>query len=225
MVHAPAPAADIRVRMDRMYRPQKLLYDLTRKHYLIGRDRLIDGLDARPGERLLDLGCGTGRNLILAARRFPETRLFGLDAAAPMLEVATAKVRAERLGHRVRLARGVAEELDLMVAFGEAPGVDHVTISYALSMMDEPETCLDRALTSLRSGGRLHIVDFGPMDGMPGPARHALRAWLARFQVRHRPEVERQLRARAAAGQGTLAAESLLGGYARLLRFTCARGS
>ena len=40
------PAADIRRRMDRMYRPQKYIYDLTRKYYLLGRDRLIAELGA-----------------------------------------------------------------------------------------------------------------------------------------------------------------------------------
>jgi len=225
MARAPARPADIRVRMDRMYRPQKLLYDLTRKHYLIGRDRLIEGLDARPGERLLDLGCGTGRNLALIARRWPGTRLLGLDAAAPMLEVATAKLRAAGLEQRVRLARGVAEDLDLPALFEEPAGLDHVTISYALSMMDDPVAALERSLGVLRSGGRLHVVDFGPMTGLPAPARWALRTWLAGFHVRHRPEIEASLRARAAAGEGALEAESLLGGYAVLLRFTSAMGS
>jgi S-adenosylmethionine-diacylgycerolhomoserine-N-methlytransferase len=39
--------------MDRMYRMQRYFYDLTRKYYLLGRDRLLTELDVQPGERVL----------------------------------------------------------------------------------------------------------------------------------------------------------------------------
>ena len=107
--------------MDRMYRPQKYIYDLTRKYYLLGRDRLIAGLDVRPGQSVLDIGCGTGRNLALIGQRYPRPRLFGLDAAEPMLEVAARKL--ERAAVRATLARGVAEELDPAALFGAAARV------------------------------------------------------------------------------------------------------
>ena len=105
-----AQPEDIRRRMDRMYRPQKYIYDLTRRCYLLGRDRLIAELGAQPGQTVLDVGCGTGRNLARIGHRYPASRLFGLDAAQPMLEVAAAKL--ERAGVRTTLARGVAEALD-----------------------------------------------------------------------------------------------------------------
>ena len=54
--------------MDGVYRYQRHVYDLTRKYYLLGRDRLIDGLAVPPGGTVLELGCGTGRNLVKAAR-------------------------------------------------------------------------------------------------------------------------------------------------------------
>jgi len=76
------PPGDILARMDRMYRPQALIYDLTRKCYLLGRDRLIDGVEAGPGEIVLEVGCGTGRNLVALGRLYPGVRLHGLDAAA-----------------------------------------------------------------------------------------------------------------------------------------------
>ena len=97
-----AAAGDILARMDRMYRPQKHIYDLTRKYYLLGRDRLIDELDLQAGQTLLDIGCGTGRNLALLGQRYPAARLFGLDAAEPMLEIATKKL--QHVGVRATLA-------------------------------------------------------------------------------------------------------------------------
>ena len=51
---------DAATRMDRMYRPQRYIYDLTRKPYLLGRDRLIAGLAAPDGGTILEIGCGTG---------------------------------------------------------------------------------------------------------------------------------------------------------------------
>ncbi|MDX5362176.1 MAG: class I SAM-dependent methyltransferase, partial [Alphaproteobacteria bacterium] len=72
-------------RMDRMYRYQRHIYDLTRKYYLLGRDRAIEGLRLPSRGRLLEVGCGTGRNLLAAHRRYPEARLYGLDISAQML--------------------------------------------------------------------------------------------------------------------------------------------
>ncbi|MEO0441817.1 MAG: SAM-dependent methyltransferase, partial [Pseudomonadota bacterium] len=55
--------------MDRVYRSQSGLYDVTRKYYLLGRDQLIRDLAPPPGGRVLEIGCGTARNLICAARQ------------------------------------------------------------------------------------------------------------------------------------------------------------
>ncbi len=90
--------------MDRVYRHQRYLYDFTRKYYLFGRDRLIRELRLSAGDRLVEIGCGTGRNLIAIARACPQARLFGLDASAAMLETAAAQIRRAGLSHRIPLA-------------------------------------------------------------------------------------------------------------------------
>lgn len=207
---------DIRERMDRMYRPQKYFYDLTRKYYLLGRDRLVAELGVRPGQSVLDIGCGTGRNLAMIGQRYPAARLFGLDAAAPMLEVAARKL--ERASVRVRLARGVAEELDPEALFGEPGGFDHVTISYCLSMVDDPEAAVRAAAGALAPGGTLHIVDFGDMAKLPPWFRRAMVSWLARFHVHHKPVVEPTLRALADADGGRLQMVEIARRYAMLMR-------
>ena len=89
--------------MDAMYRWTRYVYDLTRKYYLLGRDRLIDEIELQPGDRVLEIGCGTARNLIRLARKRPDIRCYGLDASNEMLATATAKVKARRLQDRITL--------------------------------------------------------------------------------------------------------------------------
>jgi S-adenosylmethionine-diacylgycerolhomoserine-N-methlytransferase len=60
-----SPAAD--ELMDRVYRRQRHIYDLTRKYFLLGRDTLISRLQPPTGGSVIEIGCGTGRNLVAAA--------------------------------------------------------------------------------------------------------------------------------------------------------------
>ena len=73
------------VLMDQIYRRQHHIYDLTRKYYLLGRDRLIIGLRPTSGDAVLEIGCGTGRNLTIAAKHYPAARFFGVDVSTVML--------------------------------------------------------------------------------------------------------------------------------------------
>jgi len=206
---------DIRQRMARMYRPQKHIYDLTRRYYLLGRDRLIAGLDLERDQSLLDLGCGTGRNLALIGVRWPHAQLYGLDAAQPMLEVARARLRRD--GVRATLAHGVAERLDAALTFGSR-GFDHVMVSYCLSMVDEPAAAIRAAAGAVRPGGTLHVIDFGDMARLPRWFAALMRAWLARFRVHHRPEVAQTLRQIAQERGGSFAEAEIAGRYALLHR-------
>ena len=69
--------SDHRAHMDGIYRYQRYVYDATRKYYLLGRDRMLDDLQPPADGSILEIGCGTGRNLVLAARRYPIARLYG----------------------------------------------------------------------------------------------------------------------------------------------------
>ncbi len=65
--------------MDRVYRHQRHFYDATRKYYLLGRDPMIAGLNPPEQGSILEIGCGTGRNLVLAGEAYPKTSLYGID--------------------------------------------------------------------------------------------------------------------------------------------------
>lgn len=202
-------------RMDAIYRWQRPIYDATRKFYLLGRDRLIDTLDPPPGGTVLELGSGTARNLILAARRHPGARFLGLDISAEMLATAEACVARAGLADRIRLARADAGAFDLDALFGVA-GVERVFLSYSLSMIPPWRQALEAGTAALVPGGRLSVVDFGLMERYPELVRRPFRAWLAAFHVEPRAELEAAL-AETAARHGLAARLSpLYGGYAVL---------
>ncbi|MCO5163137.1 MAG: class I SAM-dependent methyltransferase [Mesorhizobium sp.] len=199
--------------MDDVYRWQRHVYDATRKYYLLGRDRMIDRLDARPGSAVLELGCGTGRNIALAARRFPEARLFGLDISAQMLATAQASLARAGLGDKVRLARGDATDFDPLALFGRA-AFDRVYISYSLSMIPDWQGCVSQAMRAIAPGGSLHVVDFGRQELLPDWFKAALRAWLAKFHVAPRDDLREVLESISREAGASLEYESLFRGYA-----------
>ena len=166
--------------MDEVYRGQRHIYDLTRKYYLFGRDTLIAGLDARAGMRVLEVACGTGRNLAKVGKAWPGVRLFGLDISAEMLKSARAALGAE-----ARLGEGDACAFDPQSLLGE-PAFERIVLSYSLSMIPDWEDALDHAAGLLAAGGSLHVVDFGDLQGLPGPFQTLLRRWLAKFHVEPR---------------------------------------
>jgi S-adenosylmethionine-diacylgycerolhomoserine-N-methlytransferase len=201
--------------MDRMYRHQRHVYDLTRKFYLLGRDRLIGRLNARASDGILEIGCGTGRNLIEIAARYPGARLFGLDVSAEMLASAQASVVRAGLSDRVVLRLADAGAFDPAATLGRAR-FERIVISYCLSMIPQWRLALNAALDLLSPGGELHIVDFGGQDGMPRWCRAALRAWLKLFHVAPRDELETVLNELTQAKGLTLTVERPYFGYCQL---------
>ena len=147
---------------------------------------------------MLEIACGTGRNLIHAARAYPDARFYGLDVSEEMLATARVHVAAAGLSGRVRLAAGDATAFDAQALFG-VPAFDRVFVSYALSMIPAWERAAAQAAARLAPGGRLMVVDFGDSSGWPGWFRSALRGWLAKFHVTPRLALEPALADLAAA--------------------------
>lgn len=191
------PMGDAAAEMDAIYRVQRHIYDASRKYYLLGRDGLLEGLVPPPGGTVLEVGCGTGRNLILAAQHYPSARFYGFDVSSAMLETARASVARWGLDHCITLAQADASRFDARAAFG-LDGFDRVFVSYALSMIPPWREAVACAFEAVKAGGSLHIVDFGEQSQLPSMFRTGLRAWLRKFSVYPRAELEDALRRLAA---------------------------
>jgi S-adenosylmethionine-diacylgycerolhomoserine-N-methlytransferase len=181
--------------MNRTYRRQRHVYDLTRKYYLLGRDQMIDGLDSGTGT-VLEIGCGTGRNLIVAAERYPQARFYGIDISTEMLTTAIEAIARAGLSSRVRVAHANAAGFDPAPLFG-TPRFDRIFVSYSLSMIPQWHAAIDQAVALLAPRGELHVVDFGGQSRLPALFRRLLRHWLALFHVTPRDELARFLNDRA----------------------------
>jgi S-adenosylmethionine-diacylgycerolhomoserine-N-methlytransferase len=203
------------IAMDRMYRYTRHIYDLTRKPYLLGRDRLIAELGLEAGGTVLEMGCGTGRNLIAVARAYPQAELYGFDISEEMLKTAKTAVSRAGLGDRIHLRQGDAAAFDAAAAFGRK-AFDRVYFSYALSMIPPWRAALARGLVLTNSGGRFSVVDFGFCEGLGRVPREILHGWLKLFHVTPRAELEDELKALARNRERQFRFERPFRGYAQL---------
>ena len=169
--------------MDGVYRYQRHFYDLTRKYYLLGRDTLLKSLDVRPGERVLEVACGTARNLKRLNRFKPGLELYGLDASSVMLKSAAEKLRQIVPPKTVILKEIYAEKLDYRETFGLNEPFDAIFISYGLSMIPPWKEAVDAALRNVKPGRALYVVDFWDQGGWPRWFRKLLKQWLKMFQA------------------------------------------
>jgi ubiquinone/menaquinone biosynthesis C-methylase UbiE len=119
--------------------------------------KLIDQAGIRGGQRVLDLGCGTGTLTIMIKQSQPGAEVFGLDGDAKILEIARAK--ASKAGADIVWDRGMAYQLPYA-----SDSFDRVLTSLVLHHLstDSKKRALAEVSRVLRPGGELHVVDFGP---------------------------------------------------------------
>lgn len=107
------------------------------------------------GETVLDIGCGAGMDLFLAARRIgPRGRAIGVDMTDAMVERARASARAAGLAH-VEVYKGDATSLPV-----ESASVDVVISNGVLNLVPEKQRAFDEIARILRPGGRLQVADI-----------------------------------------------------------------
>ncbi|GGA97078.1 O-methyltransferase [Brucella endophytica] len=199
--------------MDRVYRRQRHVYDATRKYYLLGRDEMIASLRVPPGGSVLEIGCGTGRNLIKTMNHFPNSQLYGIDISHEMLDTAKKAVEKAGISDKVRLAHADAASFDPQALFGQKD-FDRIFISYAVSMIPQWQAVMREAVAHLAPGGELHIVDFGDCGRLPRWFRAALYQWLEWFHVTPRNDLFQVTGNIAAQTQALAQARVLYRGFA-----------
>jgi len=140
--------------LERYYRFQSTIYDATRWLFLFGREAMLSEIRrAHPGAvEIVEIGCGTGRNLERLATIFPEASITGIDLSPDML--ARAARRTARFGRRVTLQRKIQRG-----SLQARPDV--ILCSYSLSMMNPGwDEVVAAAAASLAASGILAVVDF-----------------------------------------------------------------
>lgn len=136
------------------YRLHAKVYDRTRWSFLFGRTAIVDAVaQCQQPQRILEVGCGTGKNLITLHRRFPQAHITGLDLSSHMLRAAHKNITS--LGGQVTLQQG---------AYGVVPQsqqVDLILFSYALTMFNPGwDAAIEQAHRDLAPGGAIAVVDF-----------------------------------------------------------------
>src|SRR6516162_624921 len=149
------PASDKSQNLTAYYRIHSHFHDATRWAFLYGSRRLVEKLEIVPGERVIEIGCGTGANFAAIQSRLGNTgELIGIDCSGPMLRKAGERVRKNGWTN-VRL-------LDL--EYGKETitrgKTDAILFSYSLSMIPEWELALACAHSELWPGGRIGVLDF-----------------------------------------------------------------
>ena len=212
-----ASDAQIKSNMDAMYRWTRHVYDASRKYYLLGRDKLIAQLDAKDGEQICEVGCGTARNLIKMAKMYPQAQFYGLDASDEMLK--TAQKSVEKTGLNIPLQQAFSQNFAPKGLYSLDKPLDKIVFSYALSIIPPWKESIDHALELLPSGGEMHIVDFGGMEGHSAWFRKFIFWWLSMFHVYHKPEILQHLEFLKAGGKGSLQVRTLYKGYTYIAVF------
>jgi S-adenosylmethionine-diacylgycerolhomoserine-N-methlytransferase len=151
--HAPA-SLPAETAVEKYYRFHSRIYDATRWSFLFGRTTILKNFAGVTPRNILEVGCGTGRNLVELARRFPQAQVTGVDLSVTMLDLARKKTAG--FGSRVQLLHQA-----YTAPLSNPPGYDLVLFSYALSMFNPGyDTALAAARSDLVPGGRIAVVDF-----------------------------------------------------------------
>jgi S-adenosylmethionine-diacylgycerolhomoserine-N-methlytransferase len=142
--------------LEKYYALHAYIYDATRWAFLFGRSAILERARAAvpAPRRILEIGCGTGRNLIQLARLFPHAHLTGVDLSAAMLNVARRKTAC--YGPRISL-----HAQSYHAPLGRTGSYDLVLCSYALSMFNPGfEAAIVAARADLTCNGYFALVDF-----------------------------------------------------------------
>jgi ubiquinone/menaquinone biosynthesis C-methylase UbiE len=127
------------------------------------RDAGLRKLGAREGERVLEIGFGTGHAILALARSVGDTgKVCGIDLSPRMLDIALKKAAGSGYGERMELAQGDAASLPYDPEFFDA-----VFMSFVLELFDTPDIpqVLSECRRVLKKGGRICVVSLSRSGG------------------------------------------------------------
>ncbi|SDJ41552.1 demethylmenaquinone methyltransferase / 2-methoxy-6-polyprenyl-1,4-benzoquinol methylase [Ferrimonas sediminum] len=158
-----------RERVKRLYDEGARSYDLTTILFRLAglrmqkyRSEVIDCLDLRSGNTVLELGCGTGLNFPLILEKVgPQGKIIGVDIAKGMLDVARSKAIMNNWNNVELIESDLA-----LLKFPE--GVDAVLSTGVFGYIPEYERVIENAYDALSSGGHIAILDGKKPENLPG---------------------------------------------------------
>jgi len=159
------------------------------------RPRAVARLNLRPGDQVLEVGCGTGRNLSYLSRAVgPDGRVYGVDISEGML--AKAKLLCDKKGlSNVTLLHTDAAETEMPQV------VDGAIFSLSYATMRYRKQILRRAWKQLKPGGRLVMLDSKVLSGFLGRLTYPLLSRILKLTVLGNPDIDELKEVRELTGE------------------------
>lgn len=140
--------------VEHYYQLHAPIYDLTRWSFLFGRESLLDIIPDLPSQpTILEIGCGTGKNIQRMEYHFPDAKIIGLDLSPEMLDKADQRLQRSKQVE-LKLERYNADSFDYN-------SFDLILLSYSLTMFgDQTDMIFNPILEDLKPNGYIAVVDF-----------------------------------------------------------------
>lgn len=140
--------------VEQYYRLHAPLYDATRWSFLFGRDSLLDMIPDLPSQpQVLEVGCGTGKNIERLEYHFPDAQITGIDLSLEMLRKADERLH-ESTQVELKLGRYQGDSF-------EYNSFDLILLSYSMTMFGpHVDAIFNHLLKDLKPNGYIAVVDF-----------------------------------------------------------------
>ena len=122
----------------------------------IWRRRVMRIVRRAKAHKIMDVATGTGDLAIAMAKRVDRTQILGVDLSEEMLAVARRKIEKQGLEERIMLAKGDAENLDMVTS----ESIDAATVSFGVRNFENIERGLSEIYRTLKPGGKLVVLEF-----------------------------------------------------------------
>ena len=122
----------------------------------VWRRRVMRIVRRAKAHKIMDVATGTGDLAIAMAKRVDRTQILGVDLSEEMLAVARRKVEKQGLEERIMLAKGDAENLDMVTS----ESIDAATVAFGVRNFENIERGLKEIYRTLKPGGKLVVLEF-----------------------------------------------------------------